>query len=288
MTLFDDINPDLLEDASFGHAYFGMTSMEADCGDYDSLLGHPSSSEEAVSFPFSRIDHGHAEMDINPLFHDPPINLPQSLQWPHDTKDLEVTDKSITQWNSPELEDRSKDGMEIRMSKHTHKPPASHGVVAVGWLPSAVTYLMDLELGEEWQDLLIVWQALEAVVHQARRYRIMACSADGLAFELMLQSTFLTDLLTWWNALQPGWCCSDTGLLPLKDYSRVLNKALHKGGPNSIIIMLIGLMWWGHECIDVDLGTKARRTLMGGLVALVNVEAPTFMSKGFGMVGMVT
>ncbi|KAK0491905.1 hypothetical protein EDD18DRAFT_1415325 [Armillaria luteobubalina] len=180
MTLLDDFNPDLFKDAGFGHAYVGMTSTEADRGDYDSLLGRPSSSEEAVSFPFGRIDHGHAEMDIDPLFHglemapfqephipqlpclpDPLVDSSQSPQCPHDTEDLEATDEIITQQNSPELEDRSKDGIEVRTSKHTRKLPASRGVVAVGWLPSTITYLMDLELGKEWQDLLIAWQALE-------------------------------------------------------------------------------------------------------------------------------
>ncbi|KAK0222073.1 hypothetical protein IW262DRAFT_1296666 [Armillaria fumosa] len=292
MTPFDNINPDLFEDASFGHAYFGMTAMEADREDYDSLLGRPSSSEEVVSFPFSRIDHGHAEMDINPLFHglemapfqephllqlpflpESPVDLPQSPQCPHDTKDLEATDKSIMQRNSPKLEDRSKDGME----------GGAPGKGQMGAIAS-------------WPAVLTVW-----LLNQ--HYNIY----------LGIPATFSTDLLAWWNTLQPGWCHSDTGPLPLKDYSRVLNKALCKGGPNGIVTMLIGLMWWDQgilsteeatlwkamvadvracihaltpslvEWIDVDLGTKARRTLTGVLVALVDVEGSTFVSKRFRM-----
>ncbi|KAK0488252.1 hypothetical protein EDD18DRAFT_1335173 [Armillaria luteobubalina] len=268
MTPLDDFDPDLFKDAGFGHAYFGMTSTEADHGDYGSLLGHPSSSKEAVSFPFGRIDHGHAEIDINPLFHDPLVDLSQSPQCPHDTKDLEATDEIIMQRNSPELEDRSKDGIEVRMSKCTCKPPASHGVVAVGWLPSTITYLTDLELGEEWQDLRIAWQALEVRMSlsqggtpgKGRMGTIASWPAVLMVWlsnrcynvYLGILATFSTDLLMWWNALQPRWCCSDTGPLPSKDYSRVLDKALHKGGPNGIVTVLIGLMWWGQGTLSTE------------------------------------
>ncbi|KAK0497445.1 hypothetical protein EDD18DRAFT_1462239 [Armillaria luteobubalina] len=287
MTPLDDFNPDLFEDASFGHAYFGMTSMEADHGDYNSLLGCPSSSKEAVSFPFGRIDHRHVEMDIDPLFHglemapfqephvpqlpclpDPLVDLSQLPQCPHNTEDLEVTDKIIMQWNSPELEDRSKDGIEVRTSKRTRKPPASCGVIAVGWLPSAITYLTDLELSEEWQDLLIAWQALEMRMSLSQggapgKGRMGAIASWPAVLMVWLSNrrynvylgipaTFSTDLLAWWNTLQPGWRHSDTGPLPLKDYSGVLDKALRKGGPNGIITMLIGLMWWGQGTLSME------------------------------------
>lgn len=55
---------------------------------------------------------------------------------------------------------------ERRTSKRARKPPASRAVVAVGWLPSAVQYLTDTNLGLEWVDLLAAWQALEAQISQ--------------------------------------------------------------------------------------------------------------------------
>ncbi|KAK0491904.1 hypothetical protein EDD18DRAFT_1258434 [Armillaria luteobubalina] len=67
-----------------------------------------------------------------------------------------------------------------------------------------------------------------------------------------IPATFSTDLLAWWNALQPGWHRSDTGPLPSKDYSGVLNKALRKGGPNSIVTVLIRLMWWGQGTLSTE------------------------------------
>ncbi|KAK0475678.1 hypothetical protein EDD18DRAFT_1089647 [Armillaria luteobubalina] len=65
-----------------------------------------------------------------------------------------------------------------------------------------------------------------------------------------IPATFLTELLTWWNALQPQWRRSDTGPLPLKDYSGALSKALRKDGPNGIVTVLIGLMWWGQGSLS--------------------------------------
>ncbi|KAK0477737.1 hypothetical protein EDD18DRAFT_1365240 [Armillaria luteobubalina] len=53
---------------------------------------------------------------------------------------------------------------ERKMSKQAQKPPASHAAVAAGWLPSAVQYLMDINLGAEWLDLLAAWQTLEALI----------------------------------------------------------------------------------------------------------------------------
>ncbi|KAK0492637.1 hypothetical protein EDD18DRAFT_1257624 [Armillaria luteobubalina] len=67
-----------------------------------------------------------------------------------------------------------------------------------------------------------------------------------------IPATFSTDLLVRWNALQPGWRRSDTGPLPSKDYSGVLDKALRKGGPNGIVTVLIGLMWWGQGTLSTE------------------------------------
>lgn len=288
MTPLDDIDPHLFDDADFGHDYFGMTSTEADRRDYDSLLGHSSCSEGAVSFPFSRIDHGHAEMDIDPLFHsrepvpfeephlqlpslpDPPdiVDSPQSPQGSHNTVDLEATGESITQRNRPELDDRSKDGTVVRTSKRTRKRPAPREVVAVGWLPSAINYLTDLDLGEEWQDLLMAWQALEGRMSLSQggtpgKGRMGAIASRPAVLSVWLANrrynvypgipaTFSTDLLVWWNALQPEWRRSDTGPLPSKDYSGALDKALRKGGPNGIVTVLIGLMWWGQGTLPAE------------------------------------
>ncbi|KAK0491760.1 hypothetical protein EDD18DRAFT_1080458 [Armillaria luteobubalina] len=65
-----------------------------------------------------------------------------------------------------------------------------------------------------------------------------------------IPATFSTELLMWWNTLQPQWRRSDTGPLPLKDYSGALGKALRKDGPNGIITVLIGLMWWGQGSLS--------------------------------------
>ncbi|KAK0232790.1 hypothetical protein IW262DRAFT_1451347 [Armillaria fumosa] len=107
------------------------------------------------------IAHEHADMDINILqgfnlrnlsfsnYHPCQIHLTLSIHPNPD--DLEVTEVigekvSITK---------------VRTSKHTCKLPASHKVVAAGWLPSTINYLTDLELGEEWHNLLVAWQTLE-------------------------------------------------------------------------------------------------------------------------------
>ncbi|KAK0477106.1 hypothetical protein IW261DRAFT_1566583 [Armillaria novae-zelandiae] len=80
-TMFHDIDPRLFEHMDFGHAYFGMTPTDADCRDYDGLLGHhPSSSVEEVSFPFIH-EHG-ADMEVDHFrgfntmpFNEPPLTL---------------------------------------------------------------------------------------------------------------------------------------------------------------------------------------------------------------------
>ncbi|KAK0493250.1 hypothetical protein EDD18DRAFT_1356673 [Armillaria luteobubalina] len=167
-TTFDKIDCQLFEHVDFSHAYFGMTLTDANHQDYDRLLGHPPCSEEEVTFPFTMpIAHEHTDMDIDPFhgldmtpFEEPRLPLlptpdvivsPQSPQGSPNPKDLEATEATGEKANVTE----------IRTSKHTCKPPASCGVVAVGWLPLAINYLTDLELSEEWQDLLVAWQALE-------------------------------------------------------------------------------------------------------------------------------
>ncbi|KAK0492140.1 hypothetical protein EDD18DRAFT_1109230 [Armillaria luteobubalina] len=55
---------------------------------------------------------------------------------------------------------------EVRVSKHAHKPCSPHGIIATGWLPSALGYLMDPALGSEWQELLVKWQDLEGRMSQ--------------------------------------------------------------------------------------------------------------------------
>ncbi|KAK0500753.1 hypothetical protein EDD18DRAFT_1044246, partial [Armillaria luteobubalina] len=59
-----------------------------------------------------------------------------------------------------------------------------------------------------------------------------------------LPASFSAEFLAWWNALQPDWRRSETGPLPEANYSRSLRKALWKGGPNGLLTVLIGLMWW--------------------------------------------
>ncbi|KAK0505474.1 hypothetical protein EDD18DRAFT_1344299 [Armillaria luteobubalina] len=184
-TLLDDIDPRLFKDVDFGHAYFGMTSTEANHRDYDRLFGHPSPSEEAVGFPFSTTDHEGADMDVDPLFQgleaspfeepspieephlprlpslpDPPdiVESPPSPQDSHNSEDLKATGETQQKRMPP----RSKDDVGVRTSKRARKPAAPRGVVAVGWLHLVINYLTDPDLGEDWQDLLTAWQALEA------------------------------------------------------------------------------------------------------------------------------
>ncbi|KAK0499959.1 hypothetical protein EDD18DRAFT_1348763 [Armillaria luteobubalina] len=106
---------------------------------------------------------------------------------------------------------------ERRTSKRARKPPASRAVVAVGWLPSAVQYLTDSNLGSEWGDLLAAWQVLEAQISQSgspTKGRLGAITSRPSSLSIWLQNrrynvypqlppSFSVEFLAWWNALQP-------------------------------------------------------------------------------------
>ncbi|KAK0220664.1 hypothetical protein IW262DRAFT_1297712 [Armillaria fumosa] len=178
----------------------------------------------------------------------------------------------------------SKDDTGIRTSKCACKPAAPRRVVAVGWLYVVINYLTDPDLGEDWQDLLTAWQALEAVVYQAKN-----------TGDIFNRSSHMVERIT----------------TPM-DYSSALNKALCKDGPNGIITMLIGLMWWGQGSLSMKEAALWRAMLFfpleqekdlkeDGLLSNhfdVRVhtdrstwsacrwwlaEGPMFMSKGLGM-----
>ncbi|KAG7441297.1 uncharacterized protein BT62DRAFT_923395 [Guyanagaster necrorhizus] len=60
---------------------------------------------------------------------------------------------------------------------------------------------------------------------------------------------FLMELCKWWNAMQPVWHQNKISILPLPVYDHSLNKDLQKGDQNSIVTILIGLMWWGQSTL---------------------------------------
>ncbi|KAK0466630.1 hypothetical protein IW261DRAFT_1346529 [Armillaria novae-zelandiae] len=89
-----------------------------------------------------------------------------------------------------------------------------------------------------------------------------------------IPATFSTDLLAWWNALQPGWRRSDTGPLPLNDYGGALDKALRKGGPNGIVTVLIALMWWGQGKLSAE-EDALWRAMVADVKACVHALTPS-------------
>ncbi|KAK0221286.1 hypothetical protein IW262DRAFT_1296016 [Armillaria fumosa] len=150
---------------------------------------------------------------------------------------------------------------ERRVSKRAWKLPASRAMITVGWLPSAVQYLTDPNLGSEWLDLLAAWQVLEVLISQRgspSKGRLGANTSRPSSLTTWLQNrrynvypqlpaSFLAEFLAWWNALQLDWRRSEMGPLPEANYSCSLCKALWKGGLNGLLTVLIGLMWCGQE-----------------------------------------
>ncbi|KAK0498121.1 hypothetical protein EDD18DRAFT_1350743 [Armillaria luteobubalina] len=157
---------------------------------------------------------------------------------------------------------------EVRVSKRTRKPCGPRGIVATGWLPSALGYLMDPALGSEWQELLVKWQDLEGRMsqvagHSPGKGHMGALSSRPSALSLWLTNRcyniypnppvgFSTELCKWWNAMQPIWHQNKAGILPLPVYDRLLQKNLRKGGQNGMVTVLIGLMWWGQGTLEVE------------------------------------
>ncbi|KAK0477821.1 hypothetical protein IW261DRAFT_1565606 [Armillaria novae-zelandiae] len=181
-------------------------------------------------------------------------------------EDLERRTSKRQQEESAAVDEDAGEEHERRTSKRARRLPASRALVAVGWLPSAVQYLTDSNLGPEWADLLAAWQVLEAQISQngsPTKGRLGTITSRPSSLSVWLQNrrynvypqlppSFSAEFLAWWNALQPNWRRSETGPLPAANYSRSLHKALSKGGQNGLVTVLIGLMWWGQGSLSAE------------------------------------
>ncbi|KAK0461498.1 hypothetical protein IW261DRAFT_1576962 [Armillaria novae-zelandiae] len=200
----EELDPKLFwQDASFGRNYFSMCATERDRFAYDNLLGHAvPDDQEDDSFPLPlramfEDDDGateaHGQVDER---YDHPQPEPSGSDWPllpsldsDHFDDVQgkvmpvqtVNDILQKRHHSVVDGDEARQGGEEstiggdvgdkdngrRMSKRAQKPPASHALIAVGWLPSAVQYLTDRNLGSEWLDLLAAWQVLEGLISES-------------------------------------------------------------------------------------------------------------------------
>ncbi|KAK0501995.1 hypothetical protein EDD18DRAFT_1100490 [Armillaria luteobubalina] len=238
----DKLDPQLFwQDATFGQDYFAMGTTKHDRLAYNELLGRVVLNHEGKSFPL--MDALLADSDVNlgtppePMFQ---LLLLPSLNREHIDEDeidagkltpvrkrhhkaVEGHGAQLGEEESAGVDDDGGEDHKWRMSKHVQKPPASHSAIAAGWLPSAVQYLSDTNLGSEWLDLL------------------KQVANEGLTGRYYLK-TFVVDHM----ASKPLLQCP----LPVVNYSRSLNKALWKGGQNGLGTMLIGLMWWGQGTLS--------------------------------------
>jgi hypothetical protein len=99
-------------------------------------------------------------------------------------------------------------------------------------------------------------------------------------------AAFGLEWLAWWNALQPAWRKVRThGTLPValdaKHSSSHNIRSLHKGGPNGLLTVLIGLKWWRLAGGDGDLWTQAVNDLASCFedVAVVSMPAKRLASS---------
>ncbi|KAK0484157.1 hypothetical protein EDD18DRAFT_1429920 [Armillaria luteobubalina] len=97
------------------------------------------------------------------------------------------------------------------------------------WHRDSLTALQDHSLGSGWISLIEKWYELESGMWKTK--------GD-------------TELINWWNHLNPTWRRSKTGL-PQSDYSKSL-KCLRKGGCQGIVTIIFGLFWWGHACHGME------------------------------------
>ncbi|KAK0500828.1 hypothetical protein EDD18DRAFT_1101818 [Armillaria luteobubalina] len=175
----------------------------------------------------------------------------------------------------------------VRASKRTHKPHTHCEVVATGWLPPTVGYLSDITLGMEWQDLLVSWQDLEGHFQaqgcfpEKGHMGTLSSRPSVLSHWLVNHcynvyphppANFLNELCRWWNMMQPEWCQNAMGALPLPVYDRSLDRTLWKGGPNSIVAILVGLMWWGQGTLEAN-----ERTLWTAMVMDIHMCIQTMV-----------
>ncbi|KAK0497916.1 hypothetical protein EDD18DRAFT_1104419 [Armillaria luteobubalina] len=210
-------------------------------------------------------DNTHTLQGPPEVSHPPPL---PPLPPVHDNSDM-TSVRGVKRMLERAEDDENNDATnpEVRASKRARKPRIHREVVATGWLPPAVGYLSDITLGVEWQDLLVSWQDLEG------RLQVQGCSPEKghmgalssrpsvLSHWLVNRrynvyphppANFSNELCRWWNAMQPKWCQNETGALPLPVYDRSLDRTLRKGGPNGIVTVLVGLMWWGQGTLEAN------------------------------------
>ncbi|KAK0494771.1 hypothetical protein EDD18DRAFT_1354757 [Armillaria luteobubalina] len=215
----DELDPQVWQDAMFGHDFFSVGSMEHDQLAYDNLLGHAVFNYEGGSFPLMphtmfAEDNGTGDLDLGfpqeqdkymqpesesqlPLlpspiqddFNDNKIcaDIPRPSNMPGMSSLTDVDGKTtpmpmvnckqhhrVVNGNlgqqlgkeAATVDEEGGEDTERRVSKCAQKLPASHAMVTVGWLLSAVQYLMDPNLSSEWLNLLAAWQVLEALISQ--------------------------------------------------------------------------------------------------------------------------
>ncbi|PBK64754.1 hypothetical protein ARMSODRAFT_1023016 [Armillaria solidipes] len=133
------------------------------------------------------------------------------------------------------------------------------------WHQESLTAMRDQSLGPAWLSLVEKWYKLESDMWKVKattegKYPLgkrwpqeLTKWLDGsYCFDAELfitdASRYGTQLVDWWNQLNPAWRCSNdnSGLLKL-DYSKPL-KCLQKGGRQGIVTIIFGLFWWGHTC----------------------------------------
>ncbi|SJL18493.1 uncharacterized protein ARMOST_22083 [Armillaria ostoyae] len=345
------LEPDVFNDAGFGHSYYMMRSTEQDRFEYDLLLGRAgfAREDEDEGFPFMDgicLERNGADLSFTPQSFQLPLDqslqreLPLLPHWyqrdEHDDRgsdeessqpvtmlshDIDSTtlpavpnaikdqrqnadgnDKRRKHHAIEAMEgseglstitpDGNKEDSEVRTSKRARKPAAPRQAIAVGWLPSAVQYLTDNALGSEWMDLLVSWQALEARMSLsqagspgkgwmgaiASRPATLSVWLSNRRYNVYpgLPTSFSTELLTWWNAMQPDWRRSETGPLPMKNYCRPLDKALRKGGQNGIVTVLIGLMWWGQGTLPAE-EAALWKAMVADVHACIKAMMPCFV-----------
>lgn len=60
-------------------------------------------------------------------------------------------------------------------------------------------------------------------------------------------SQFATDMVDWWNQLNPSWRHLLTRGLPRPDYTSKSLLSLRKGGQHGLVTVILGLYWWRHS-----------------------------------------
>ncbi|KAK0470906.1 hypothetical protein IW261DRAFT_1572596 [Armillaria novae-zelandiae] len=135
---------------------------------------------------------------------------------------------------------------EVRASKRARKPRARREVIATGWLtPADLEGLLQVQGCSPGKGRMGALSSRPSALSHwllNRRYNIYP----------HLPANFSNELCKWWNVMQPGWRQNKTGTLPLPVYDRSLDSMLWKGGPNGIVTVLVGLMWWGQGTLEAD------------------------------------